>query len=87
MGGLILTYYADVRTQLQTEQVDEKLIKIIEYVSDNGSITNSEIQKLLNVSKPTATRLLKQSEQWLVSKNIGRKGIEYRFIWDKLSAH
>jgi ATP-dependent DNA helicase RecG len=45
----------------------------------NGSINNSEVQKLLNTSKPTATRLLKQTEKWLEMKNVGRRGVEYYF--------
>jgi len=53
------------------------VIQIIEYVITNGSISNSEVQKLLKVSKPTATRLLKQTEKWLNMKNVGRKGIVY----------
>ena len=79
VGGLMLTYYVNARTQLKAENTDEKVIQIIEYVIANGSINNSEVQKLLNTSKATATRLLKQSEKWLDMKNVGRKGIEYYF--------
>ena len=77
MGGLMLTYYSNFYTQLRAENIDEKVIQIIEYVITNGSISNSEVQKLLKVSKPTATRLLKQTEKWLNMKNVGRKGIVY----------
>ncbi|MDR2118943.1 MAG: putative DNA binding domain-containing protein [Tannerellaceae bacterium] len=81
MAGLMLTYYANMRTQLLKEHVDERLIKIIEYVRDNEKITNSDTQKLLNVSKPTATRLLKQSEIWLEQQGKVGMGTNYIFKW------
>jgi len=74
MGGLMLTYFDNTRTQLKNENVDDKTIQFIEYVIDNGSINNSEVQKLLNISKPTATRLLKQSEKWLKNRGNEDKG-------------
>jgi ATP-dependent DNA helicase RecG len=81
MAGLMLTYYANMRAQLLKEHVDERLIKIIEYVRDNEKITNSDTQKLLNVSKPTATRLLKQSEIWLEQQGKVGMGTNYIFKW------
>ena len=45
----------------KAENADGKIIQIIRHVIANGSINNSEVQKLLNTSKPTATRLLKQA--------------------------
>jgi ATP-dependent DNA helicase RecG len=84
MGGLMLTYYANVRTQLLAENMDERLIQVVEYVIDNGNINNSEVQKLLNVSKPTATRLLKQAEKWLEQQGKVGKGTYYVFKWKKL---
>ena len=79
MGGLMLTYYTNAHAQLKAENIDDRIIQIIEYVIANGSINNSEVQKLLNTSKPTATRLLKQTEIWLDMKNVGRRGVEYYF--------
>ncbi|MDR2962835.1 MAG: putative DNA binding domain-containing protein [Bacteroidales bacterium] len=79
VGGIMLTYYTNTHTQLKAENMDGKTIQIIEYVIANGSINNSEVQKLLNMSKPTATRLLKQAEKWLEMKNVGRRGVEYYF--------
>jgi len=81
MGGLMLTYFVNTRTQLKTENVDDKTIQIIEYVIDNGNINNSETQKLLNISKPTATRLLKQSEKWLKKQGERGQGTNYVIKW------
>jgi ATP-dependent DNA helicase RecG len=81
VGGLMLTYYADVRTQLKTENIDVKIISILEYVIENGNINNSEVQKLLNISKPTATRLLKQTEPWLEKQGERGQGTIYVIKW------
>ncbi|MCL2097483.1 MAG: hypothetical protein FWH23_01815 [Bacteroidales bacterium] len=84
MGGLMLTYYANSHTQLKAENADEKVIQVIEYVIVNGSINNSEAQKLLNISKPTATRLLKQSEKWLTKQGERGQGTNYVLKWREL---
>jgi ATP-dependent DNA helicase RecG len=81
---MMLTYYADMRAQLLAERVDERIIRIIEYVRDNNEITNSEVQKLLNVSKPTSTRLLKQSDEWLEQQGKVGKGTNYVFRWQSM---
>jgi ATP-dependent DNA helicase RecG len=84
VGGLMLTYYTDIRTQLKLEKIDEKVIQIIEYVVDNGSVNNSEVQKLLNISKPTATRLLKQAEKWLEKQGDRGQEATYLLKWKQL---
>ena len=81
INGLMLTYYTDARTQLKKEGVDEKITQIIEYVIANGSINNAEVQKLLNVSKSTATRFLKQAEYWLEMEGVTGKGTYYTIKW------
>jgi len=81
MGGLMLTYYANVRNQLLAENVDERLIQIVEYVIQNGSIDNNKVQQLFNVSKPTATRILQQTDSWLMWQDKGRKGTVYNLKW------
>jgi len=84
IGGLMLTYYTNAHTQLKAENIDGKIAQIIEYVIDNGSINNSDVQKLLNTSKPTATRLLRQTETWL-KKHGGRgQGTVYVMKWQEL---
>ena len=85
IGGLMITYYRDIRTQLLEEKADEKLIQIIEYVATNGSITNSEIQKMLNVSKVTATRLLWKADAWLEQEGKVGKGTKHVFKWEKIA--
>jgi ATP-dependent DNA helicase RecG len=84
IGGLMVTYYADIHAQLLAQNINERVIAIIEYVAKNGSINNAKVQQLLNVSKPTATRLLKQCEEWLAMKDMGRQGTNYYTKWNFL---
>ena len=79
--GVMLTYYTDTYTQLIAEGVDENLVPIIQYVITNGSINNTQIQMIQKVSKPTATRILKQLELWLVKKGTTGKGTSYVLKW------
>jgi len=84
LGGLMLTYYTDVSTQIKEENADNRLIQIVEHVIKNGSINNSEVQKMLKTSKPTATRLLKQAEKWLTKQGERGKGTVYTMKWKEL---
>ncbi|MDR2039859.1 MAG: hypothetical protein LBQ60_18205 [Bacteroidales bacterium] len=77
LSGIMLTFYADVRTQLAAEGLSEGLIPIIEYVITNGRINNSQIQTLVKVSKTTATRILWQLEPWVTKQGITGKGTYY----------
>ena len=42
------------------------LINVIE----NGRVTNADVQKIMNVSKATASRLLAQLEDWVEMHGI-----------------
>lgn len=74
---MMLTFYFDIRSQLSAEGLDENSIKVIQYVLLNGTITNTEIQSLSNISKTTATCTLWQLEKWLEKKGTTRKGTYY----------
>jgi Fic family protein len=50
-------------------KLTEKKLKILEYLHLNGSITNSEVQKLLNISRQGAYKYLRS----LMDKNIIKK--------------
>lgn len=41
---------------------EERMAPILEHVLKNHRVTNADVQKLLGVSKPTATRLLQKLE-------------------------
>lgn len=81
LSGLMLTYFVDVRKQLDSQGANDRLIKIVDYVMKHNSIDNNKVQQLFNVSKATATRLLQQTDLWLIMQDKGRKGTDYVLRW------
>lgn len=67
-GGFQITIFKDRYNEasLQKMGLNERQIKAVLYVKENGSITNSEYQKLNDISKPTATNELRD----IAEKNI-----------------
>lgn len=58
--GMRVTHYVDVSEQVKAMGAEERAIPVLEHVLRNRRVTNGEVQKLLSVSKPTATRLLQK---------------------------
>ena len=73
LSGLMITYYTDIRSQLLAQRADERFIPIIEYAAPNGSVTNSDVQRILNTNRTTAYRLLQQMETWLEMQGVTGK--------------
>jgi ATP-dependent DNA helicase RecG len=62
----------------------EELRKVILFIQENGSITNSEVQTICNVSKATATRYLSELEgEWI--EKIGTTGVGTSYIFKGLT--
>ena len=61
-GGIIVTLYKDHLSEEQLKQLglSKRQIKAVFYVKKKGKITNKEYQELNGVSKPTASRDLKE---------------------------
>jgi len=72
MGGMTVTLYCNAEDQMQYMGLDERQHKILLYVIKNRHITNSNVQRLLDISKPTATRILKTLEKYL--EQVGTRG-------------
>ena len=77
IGGLMITYYTDIRSQLLAQNVDERIIPVIEYAAQYGSVTNSDVQRILNTNRTTAYRLLQQMDTWLEMQGVTGKGSHY----------
>lgn len=60
--------------QLKKSGLNERQMKGVLYVVENGSITNSEYQSISDVSKSTATRDIKELEEKNILVNKGTKG-------------
>lgn len=73
-GGFIVKLFKDRFSEVQLRQLDlnDRQIKAVLYIKEKGRITNSEYQKLNEVSKPTATRDLSELvETYKLLTNIG----------------
>ena len=57
-GVMTVTFYKDKRNKknLRKLGLNERQIKAVMYVKEKGKITNSEYQKLVDISKATAMR-------------------------------
>lgn len=64
-SGLMVTFFSD------------RGIQAIEFALSNGKITNSDVQEIAKVSKPTATRLLTSLSDFLELKGTTGKGTYY----------
>jgi len=62
----------------------EEKRKILLYMQENGSISNSEVQKICNVSKASATRYLGELEGVWIEK-IGTTGVGTSYVFKGLS--
>lgn len=69
---------------LKESGLKEELRKIILHIQENGSVSNSEVQTICNVSKATATRYLGELEaEWL--DKIGTTGVGTVYVLKGLS--
>lgn len=73
----MVTFFNSPAAQLKEAGVDERGIAIVNYVLTEKKVTNSDVQRLLNVSKPTATRLLTSLSDYLVVTGTRGKGTFY----------
>ena len=64
---------------LKDRGLKDELIQIVLYLQDNETVTNSEVQKLCKVSKPTATRYLKDLEGDFIEK-MGTTGVGTAYV-------
>lgn len=67
-GGILVTLFKDKYSteQLKSLGLSERQLVAVEFVKENGKITNNELQQLLNLSERTILRELDD----LVYKNI-----------------
>jgi ATP-dependent DNA helicase RecG len=80
-GGILVTLFKNKYSpdQLQKLGLNERQVKAVLYVVENGSITNSQYQKLTDTSKPTATRDLQELESKSILINKGTKGSSSKY--------
>jgi len=75
-GGLLVTLFKDLYTKehLSKMGLSNRQVEAVLYAKENGKITNSQYQKICGISKPTATRDIKELEEKKIFINNGTKG-------------
>jgi ATP-dependent DNA helicase RecG len=79
-GGVMITLFKDRYTeeQLRKMGLNERQVKAVLYVVENGSITNSDYQKISKTSERTALRDLDDlSAKNILQKKGEKKGTYY----------
>ena len=76
-SGLMVTFFSSPAAQLKEAGISDRGIQAIEFALSNGKITNSDVQEIAKVSKPTATRLLTSLSDFLELKGTTGKGTYY----------
>lgn len=76
-GGLMVTFYSSSTAQLKEAGISERGIQAVEFALRNGRITNTDVQEMAKVSKPTATRILASLSEYLEVKGTTGKGTYY----------
>ena len=69
------------KVRISTDNLNENHKKIIQYIEERGTITNKEVQNLLNVKDSRALKILKE----LVERGILRKEGKLRGSYYKLN--
>ena len=73
----MVTIFNNPTTQLKEAGIDERGIYVINYTLVQKKVSNSDVQRLLNVSKPTATRILTSLSNYLMVNGTRGKGTFY----------
>jgi ATP-dependent DNA helicase RecG len=81
-GGFLVEIFKNRLTpeQMKKAGLNERQVKAVLYVAENGSITNSQYQKLSDVARITATRDLRElvEKGFLISSGTKGAGSSYR---------
>ncbi|GAC1586151.1 MAG: hypothetical protein NVS3B8_00180 [Chitinophagaceae bacterium] len=81
-GGILVILFKNKysKEQLQILGLNERQVKAVLYVVEKGVVTNTEYQKLHNISRQTATRDLKElvdKSKILIRKGVTGSGTSY----------
>lgn len=77
-NGLMVTFYADAKKQMQEMGLDERQMQVMEFVLNNGKITNTNVQEMFKTTRVTALRILSSMSAYL--ELIGGKGKDSYYI-------
>lgn len=81
-----ITFFKDVKTAFLAKGINPDLAPIVEFVIENGQITNSDVQRILNVSRRSSTRFLVELQtSFLVQIGVVGRGTFYKAKWDTIA--
>ena len=75
-GGILVTFAKDIYTEeyLRKKGVNDRQLKAVLHIKDNGSISNNEYQEITGTTKRTASRDLTELLQWNLLSKTGNTG-------------
>ena len=73
----MVIFFNSPSAQLKEAGISERGVQAVEFALKNGRITNTDVQEIAKVSKPTATRLLTSLSKYLEVKGTTGKGTYY----------
>jgi ATP-dependent DNA helicase RecG len=75
-GGILVTLFKDRFNEaaLKKMGLNERQVKVVLYVAENGKVTNKQYQELFSVSRNTASDDLRELAQLNILKPSGAKG-------------
>jgi ATP-dependent DNA helicase RecG len=81
-GGISVTFLKDIYTEeyLRTMDINDRQVNAVLYIKEHGKINNSIYQEINKISKPTATRELKDLIEKDIISNIGTKGSSSEYV-------
>ncbi len=89
MGGFSVYFRKDIYTEeyLRKMGLNERQIKAVMYVKEKGRITNKEYQELINTTKRTASRDLKDLTEKEILEQVGDTGKGTYYILKTYKGH
>ncbi|WP_246601670.1 ATP-binding protein [Hymenobacter profundi] len=73
-SGMVVEFVRYTEAYLRTQGLRPELIPLVLYVQEHGVLTNSLVQQLTGLSKPTATRYLTELEKTGYLQKTGTRG-------------
>ena len=73
----MVTFFNNSAVQLKEAGIDERGVIVVYYALKTGRVTNSDVQGLFKVSKPTTTRLFASLSQYLEQRGTTGKRTYY----------
>lgn len=72
-GGIRATFLKDIYIEeyLRTLDLNQRQVKAIQYIKDNGQITNADYQKITGISRRTALRDLQELVEKQLIQGLG----------------